>query len=118
MDGEIEVDAEDVAMYESQGWETAPTSSRPSRATSRRRSSTTSTRRPRRHFTSGLTATSPRRSNGSRPAKVGVAVTGLVYRAPLATAAPTTQATSLNVAFVDVGYIGEDGVTQTLPGSR
>jgi hypothetical protein len=48
---------------------------------------------------------------------VAVAVTGLVYRAPLATAAPTTQATSLNVAFVDLGYIGEDGVTQTIPGS-
>lgn len=50
-------------------------------------------------------------------ANVGVAITGLVSRAPLATAAPTTQATSLNVAFVDVGYIGEDGVTQTVPGS-
>ena len=49
--------------------------------------------------------------------KVAVAVTGSVYRAPLATAAPTTQATSLNVAFVELGYIGEDGVTQTLPAS-
>lgn len=49
--------------------------------------------------------------------KVGVAITGLVSRAPLATAAPTTQATSLNVAFVDVGYIGEDGITQSMPGS-
>jgi hypothetical protein len=49
--------------------------------------------------------------------KVAVAVTGSVYRAPLATAAPTTQATSLNVAFVELGYIGEDGVTQTIPAS-
>lgn len=49
--------------------------------------------------------------------KVAVAVTGSVYRAPLATAGPTTQATALNVAFIDLGYIGEDGVTQTLPGS-
>lgn len=49
--------------------------------------------------------------------KVGVAVTGAVYRAPLATAAPTSQASSLNVAFVDLGWIGEDGVTQTTPAS-
>jgi hypothetical protein len=49
--------------------------------------------------------------------KVAVAVTGAVYRAPLATAAPTSQASALNVAFLDLGYIGEDGVTQTLPAS-
>lgn len=49
--------------------------------------------------------------------KVGVAVTGSIYRAPLATAAPTSQTTALNVAFVDLGYIGEDGVTQTIPAS-
>jgi hypothetical protein len=49
--------------------------------------------------------------------KVAVAVTGSVYKAPLATAAPTSQASSLNVAFLDLGYIGEDGVTQTLPGA-
>lgn len=49
--------------------------------------------------------------------KVGVAVTGSICRAPLATAAPTSQASALNVAFVDLGYIGEGGVTQTLPAS-
>ena len=49
--------------------------------------------------------------------KVAVAVTGSVFRAPLATAAPTTQATALNVAFVELGYIGEDGVTLTMPGT-
>lgn len=49
--------------------------------------------------------------------KTAVAVTGSVYRAPLATAAPTTQATALNVAFVELGYIGEDGVTQSVPAS-
>lgn len=49
--------------------------------------------------------------------KVGVAVTGLASRAPLGTAAPTSQTTALNVAFVDVGYIGEDGITQSIPGS-
>lgn len=49
--------------------------------------------------------------------KVAVAVTGSVFRAPLATAAPTSQASALNVAFVDLGYIGEGGVTQTIPAS-
>ena len=49
--------------------------------------------------------------------KVGVAVTGSVYRAPLATAAPTSQSTALDAAFVDLGYIGEGGVTQSLPSS-
>lgn len=49
--------------------------------------------------------------------KVAVAVTGSVSRAPLGTAAPTTQASALNVAFVDLGYIGEGGVTQSLPAS-
>lgn len=49
--------------------------------------------------------------------KVAVAVTGLVSRAPLATAAPTTQATSLNVAFVDLGLIGEGGVTSSIAAS-
>lgn len=47
--------------------------------------------------------------------KVAVAVTGSVYRAPLATTAPTSQSTTLNAAFVDLGYISEDGVTQSLP---
>ena len=49
--------------------------------------------------------------------KVGVAVTGSIFRAPLATAAPTSQATSLNVGFVDLGYIGEGGVTSSVPAS-
>jgi hypothetical protein len=47
--------------------------------------------------------------------KVAVAVTGSVFKAPTGTAAPTSQATALNVAFVELGYIGEGGVTQTLP---
>lgn len=49
--------------------------------------------------------------------KVGVAITGLVSRAPLATAAPTTQSTPLAAAFIDVGFISVDGITQTIPGS-
>ena len=42
---------------------------------------------------------------------VRVGVTGAVYVAPSATALPTSTAASLNAAFTDVGYIGEDGVT-------
>jgi hypothetical protein len=49
--------------------------------------------------------------------KVAVAVTGQIYRAPLATAAPTSQASALNAAFLDLGYIGEDGVTSAMPAS-
>lgn len=45
--------------------------------------------------------------------KVVVAVSGAVSYAPLATAAPIDASTALNVAFKDVGYIGEDGVTET-----
>lgn len=44
--------------------------------------------------------------------KVRVAVTGAVSVAPTATAAPTGTAVALNAAFLDVGYIGEDGVTE------
>lgn len=48
-------------------------------------------------------------------ALVGVAITGAIYRAPLGTTAPTSQTSTLNAAFIDLGYIGADGVTQTLP---
>jgi hypothetical protein len=41
-------------------------------------------------------------------------VSGGVLTAPLATALPTDATTTLNVAFVGVGYISEDGVTQTI----
>lgn len=44
---------------------------------------------------------------------VRVAVTGAVYRAPTATAAPTSADSALNVAFVDLGYVSDDGVTET-----
>lgn len=43
---------------------------------------------------------------------VRVAITGGVYRAPLGTALPTGPTGSLNAAFVNLGYIGEDGVTE------
>lgn len=49
--------------------------------------------------------------------KVRVAVTGAVSAGPTGTTAPTDTATALNAAFVDLGYISEDGVTMTYPGS-
>lgn len=42
---------------------------------------------------------------------VRVGVTGAVYMAPTGTALPTSIAGSLNAAFVDVGYLSEDGIT-------
>jgi hypothetical protein len=45
-------------------------------------------------------------------ANVRVAVTGAIYRAPTATAAPTAHGSTLNVAFKDLGYVSEDGVKE------
>lgn len=47
-------------------------------------------------------------------ANVRVGVTGGAYHAPLATAVPTDATAALNVAFTEVGYIGEDGITQAV----
>jgi hypothetical protein len=44
---------------------------------------------------------------------VRVGVTGAVYFAPASTAVPTSVSTALNAAFEDVGYISEDGVTES-----
>lgn len=44
---------------------------------------------------------------------VEVAVTGAVYLAPLGTTLPTSSADELDEAFKDVGYISEDGITET-----
>lgn len=38
---------------------------------------------------------------------------GAVYRAPLGTTLPTDAVTALNEAFVDMGYVSEDGVTNS-----
>lgn len=40
-------------------------------------------------------------------------VGGHVYRAPLGSTIPTDATTALNSAFVDMGYISEDGVTNS-----
>lgn len=50
--------------------------------------------------------------------KVRVGATGVVSHAPLATAVPTDTTTALNVAFVDVGYISDDGVSATIDQSN
>ena len=39
-------------------------------------------------------------------------ITGAIYRAPLKTALPADATTALNVAFKELGYVGEDGVTK------
>jgi hypothetical protein len=36
---------------------------------------------------------------------------GGLYRAPLGTTLPTDTTTSLNVAFISLGYVDDDGVT-------
>jgi hypothetical protein len=46
-------------------------------------------------------------------ANVDVAVTGAFSFAPTSATAPTDATTALPVDFQDVGYIGEDGVTET-----
>ncbi len=43
-----------------------------------------------------------------------VGVTGGAYVAPEGTTLPTTPSASLNAAFEEVGYISEDGVTQSI----
>jgi hypothetical protein len=45
---------------------------------------------------------------------VRVGVTGAVYHAATGTALPTTAVVALNVAFADVGYISDDGITQEI----
>jgi hypothetical protein len=46
-------------------------------------------------------------------AAVRVAITGEGYVAPTATAAPTTSVSALNAAFIGLGYVSEDGITET-----
>lgn len=43
---------------------------------------------------------------------VVVAVTGAVYIAPTGSTAPTDATTALDVAYVNVGYLSEDGITE------
>jgi len=45
---------------------------------------------------------------------VRVAVTGAVYVAPTTTDAPTTSSSALDAAFVDLGYVSADGITENI----
>jgi hypothetical protein len=47
-------------------------------------------------------------------ANVRVAVTGGVFRGVSGTPVPTTVAGVLNAALKDQGYVGEDGITQSI----
>lgn len=47
-------------------------------------------------------------------ANVRVGVTGGAYHAPTASTLPTDATTARDAAFKDVGYISEDGVSQTI----
>lgn len=44
--------------------------------------------------------------------QVRVGITGEVYKSPLGTAAPTSAISALNAAYVGLGYVSEDGVTE------
>lgn len=46
-------------------------------------------------------------------AAVRVGITGELYAGAVGTAAPTTSVSVLNAAFVGMGYVSEDGVTET-----
>lgn len=45
---------------------------------------------------------------------VRVGVTGVVYVAPLGTPLPVSSATTPNAAFVDLGYVSDGGITQSI----
>ena len=47
-------------------------------------------------------------------AAVRVAITGELSAGPVGTAAPTSSVSSLNAAFIGLGFVSEDGVTQAL----
>ena len=45
---------------------------------------------------------------------VRVAVSGAVYVAPTGTSAPTTSSSALDAAFVDLGYVSADGISESI----
>lgn len=45
--------------------------------------------------------------------QVRVGITGELYKAPMGTTAPTDSTGALNAAFVGLGYVSEDGVTES-----
>lgn len=47
-------------------------------------------------------------------AEVNVGVDGVVWTAPVGSTAPTTASSSLNTPWADLGFVSEDGVTETI----
>lgn len=45
---------------------------------------------------------------------VRVAVTGAVYVAPTGTTAPTASGSALDAAFIDLGYVSADGISEAI----
>lgn len=43
---------------------------------------------------------------------VRIGITGELYSAPLGTARPTSSVSALNAAYIGMGYVSEDGVTE------
>lgn len=48
---------------------------------------------------------------------VRVAVTGALFKGPTTATAPVDEATAPDAAFLDLGYLGEDGIEISLPGA-
>lgn len=44
---------------------------------------------------------------------VRIGVTGALYKAPIGSTAPSDATTALNAAYIDLGYISEDGVSES-----
>lgn len=44
--------------------------------------------------------------------KARVGITGAIYKAPLGSPAPTDATSALNVAYLDLGYISNDGIEE------
>lgn len=53
----------------------------------------------------------PTASTAPASGQVLVGASGTVYLAPVATAAPTSESSALNAAFIEQGFISADGVT-------
>lgn len=51
-------------------------------------------------------------------ANVDVAVSGKAYAGPTGTTAPTTAVIALNAGFGDLGWVGEDGMTESYSDDR
>lgn len=46
------------------------------------------------------------------PENVRIGITGALYKAPTGSTAPTDAATALDAAFVNLGYVSDDGISE------